>query len=207
VVTSDLEPGFEWQFDALSSTYSLRYDIRPDLGLGTYRLRIHSGRYTLESRSFEIVASSELTVRGVTAKESGGKTVLKFQAANPVPNKDASIWDRDRIPAGGTLKFAVAGKEGTAVYDKASQTWVAEVAGDVTSGEVSVADHGLADGWGNTSGAAKTLTIGQIAGLNWPAVMPVGGYCIPGPAGVGCFFPTTVFPWPPGPNPLPIWGF
>lgn len=206
-ITSDLEPGFEWRFDDASSTYSLEYDVPPDLGAGTYRLRIHSARYTLESRLFEIVASDGLTVRGVMANRSGGKTTLKFQAANPVPDPETSMWDRDRIPTGGALKFSVAGKDGTAAYDKATQTWVAEVAGDATAGEVAVAEHGLRDGWGNTSGAAKTLKVGQIEELKWPPVMPMGGHCIPGPAGVGCFFPTTVFPWPPGPNPLPIWGF
>jgi len=85
-----------------------------------------------------------------------------------------------------------------AIFDRATHTWVARVRGSATSGTIRVPQHGFTDRWGNTSGPAVTLRIGKVASQPWPPVMPVGGFCVPGPLGRGCFWPQAVYPWPPG---------
>ena len=47
----------------------------------------------------------------------------------------------------------------------------------------------LADGLGNRSGAAVTLTVGKIAAAQWPPHIGVGGGRSPGPFGQGAFPP------------------
>ena len=195
-VTSDLSPGFEWRFDSTSSTYSAVYDVAPDFPLGTYRFTITSARYTLHSRAFQVVPSDALSVLGVTAKHTGDSTILSFVAANPAPDPDVNLWDRARAPSGGTIAFTVAGRSGVAVFD--GRRWFARVAGDLSTGTVTVVAGGLRDRWGNTSSSPEALEIGKIRRQHWPPIMPVGGFCVPGPFGHGCFYPQAVYPWPPG---------
>ncbi|MFA5786117.1 MAG: neutral/alkaline non-lysosomal ceramidase N-terminal domain-containing protein [Actinomycetota bacterium] len=199
-VTSDLGLGFEWLYDDTTSSYSTVYDIPPDLPLGIYRLRVKSAQYTLHSPPFEVVASDGLVVRGVTVEKVNSETLLRFQAANPAPDPNANLLDRDKRPTGGSLKFAIGGKDIQAIYDPKSQTWAARIPADVVAGEVVVAEHGLTDAWGNTSGAEKALRVGQVEDLKWPPVMPIAGGPCPGATGEGTFYPPGLFPWPPGPQ-------
>jgi len=196
--TSDLNPGFEWRFDGTSSTYTAIFDVPFDFPTGTYRFKITSARYALVSRSFAVDDSDRLSILGVNARRSGGVTVLRFFAANPAPDPNVNLWDRARAPDGGAIVFTHGGVHGRATFDRATHTWIARMRGSATSGTVRVPPHGFTDRWGNPSGAAVTLRIGTIASQHWPPVMPVGGFCVPGPLGRGCFWPQAVYPWPPG---------
>jgi hypothetical protein len=199
--TSDLNPGFEWRFDETSSTYTAVFDVPPDFPTGTYRFKITSARYTLVSHSFAVDDSDRLTILGVTAQRSGGATVLRFFAANPTPDPNVNLWDRARSPDGGAIVFTHDGGHGRATFDRPMHTWIARMPGNATSGIIRVPMHGFTDRWGNTSGSAVTLRIGTVASQHWPPVMPVGGFCVPGFFGRGCFWPQAVYPWPPGPYP------
>ena len=200
-VTSDLKPGFEWRFDGASSRYTAVFDIPPDFPTGTYRFKITSARYTLVSHSFAVVDSDRLSILGVTARRSGGATLIRFFAANPAPDPNVNLWDRARSPDGGAIVFTHDGEHGRATFDDATRTWIARVPGDANSGIIRVPMHGFTDRWDNTSGPAVTLRIGTVAPQYWPPVMPVGGFCVPGFFGRGCFWPQAVYPWPPGSYP------
>ena len=200
-VTTDLNPGFEWRFDGASSTYSAVFDVPADFPTGTYRFKITSARYTLVSHSFAIADSSRLSILGVTARRSGGATVLRFFTANPSPDPNVNLWDRARSPDGGAILFTHDGAHGRATFDAATHAWIARMPGDATSGTIRVPQHGFTDRWGNTSGPAVGLRLGRVASQHWPPVMPVGGFCVPGPFGQGCFWPQKVYPWPPGSYP------
>ncbi|HEV2686521.1 MAG TPA: neutral/alkaline non-lysosomal ceramidase N-terminal domain-containing protein [Actinomycetota bacterium] len=192
--TSDLDPGFEWR--SQGSAYSASFDVAPEFSLGTYRFTIASARYTLRSRPFEVVPSEALSVLGVTARRSGSSTILSFIAANPAPDPILNFWDRSRSPSGGAIAFVFHGHAGRAAFQGGK--WVARVTGDARSGVVAIPPHGVLDRWGNMSGPGTTLTIGRVRRQQWPPVMPVGGFCVPGPFGQGCFWPQAVYPWPPG---------
>ena len=160
-----------------------------------------SARYTLVSHSFAIADSSRLSILGVTARRSGGATVLRFFTANPAPDPNMNLWDRARTPDGGAILFTHDGAHGRATFDTATHAWIARLPGDATSGTIRVPQDGFTDRWGNTSGPAVGLRIGAVASQHWPPVMPVGGFCVPGPFGHGCFWPQAVYPWPPGSYP------
>ena len=196
-VATDLDIGFQWWFE--SDTYHAVYDVVPELATGTYRLRVTSGSYLLDSDPFEVVASRRLIVRGVEAKVDDGGTVFSFHASNPAPDPDRNLWDRDRVPTGGSLTFRLqpGGEDLTAVYDTITRTWVARVDGVAVGSDVVVPDSGLTDGWGNTSGAGRVFRPGSIEATAWPPNMPVGGFCVPGAFAQGCFYPHGLFPWPP----------
>ncbi|MFA5892093.1 MAG: neutral/alkaline non-lysosomal ceramidase N-terminal domain-containing protein [Actinomycetota bacterium] len=195
---TDLDIGFQWRFE--DGVYRAVYDILPSLAVGTYRLRVTSGSYTpLDSRPFEVVSSRRLIVRGVEAKVDGGDTVFAFHATNPAPDPDRNLWDRERVPAGGSLTFRLqpGGEDLSAEYDPITHTWVARLAGVLSDRDVVVPDGGLTDGWGNTSGAGRVFRPGSIEATAWPPNMPVGGFCVPGAFAQGCFYPHGLFPWPP----------
>jgi len=60
----------------------------------------------------------------------------------------------------------------------------------------------LRDGLGNRSGRARTLRVGEIAPVSWPAPIPIAGGPVPGAGGIGTQPPGT----PPGPSPDPSGG-
>jgi hypothetical protein len=201
-VTDDFDFGFQWRFDDVSSTYSVAHEVPVDLATGAYRLKVTSKRYTLISQTFEIVASERLAVRGVTATPDGGSTVITFQAAMPAPDPAKNLLHRDRVPTGGKVNFSLRPGNASYVanYDAATRTWTARVPGTLGDAEVVVPDHGLMDAWGNTSGKERAYAFGKIDDLAWPPTMPVGGFCVPGATGQGCFYPDWIYPWPPGPQ-------
>ena len=127
--------------------------------------------------------------------------MLRFFTANPSPDPNVNLWDRARSPDGGAILFTHDGTHGRATFDAAMHAWIARMPGDATSGTIRVPQHGFTDRWGNTSGPAVSLRIGAVASQHWPPVMPVGGFCVPGPFGQGCFWPQKVYPWPPGSYP------
>ncbi len=195
---NDLGLGFVWRFDPSSSTYTASFDIPQDFPTGTYRFKVTSASYTLHSRPFRVAGSKALVVRGVVAEEGGA--LLRFHAALPAPDPAVNLLDRQVEPRGGVLRFRLGNLEGIARYDPATRTYEARLPRRVAAGEeVVIPEGGLEDEWGNRSGAERILRVGEVEKLSWPPPMPVGGWCVPGVGGSGCFYPEGLFPWPPGP--------
>lgn len=170
---SDLGVAFHWTEE--DGLYLARYEIARDQVLGTYRLRVTAARYELTSEPFEVVANTGLIVRGVQATATAEGTRLTFRAQNPPPEVREHLRYREQVPAGGTLVFAYESDTFEAVWDAATGGWVAEMAGDASGAAVEVPEGGLVDGAGNRSGRGDTFRVGEVAELDWPPEMAVGG--------------------------------
>jgi neutral ceramidase len=170
-VDSDLGDAFTWTEE--DGTYWARHDVAPDLPLGTYRLHITAARYAIASEPFQVTASRALIIRGVEGEPADGATRLVFRAQHPPPAPDRHLRYREPPPAGGVLRFRHGGTEHEARWDAISEGWLATVTGTVTT--VEVPDGALVDGNGNTSGAGGTFAVGDVAELDWPPDMEVGG--------------------------------
>lgn len=99
------------------------------------------------------------------------------------------LRSRRRQPTGGTVEFVVDGRTHEARWDVDDGGWVATVGGVAEGDEVTVPEGGLVDGLGNRSGDRTVLTVGEVADVEWPPNMGVGGGRPPGPGGVGTFPP------------------
>ena len=183
-VDSDLGVRFVWEES--DGDYSARWDVPADAIPGKYRVRVLSGGYTLTTRTFSVVPASSLQVLGA---ELVGRSVV-FRAQNPRPDAERSVAWRPVSPSGGSLRFVVVGgRTVTASYDPALGGWAAPVGALREGTRVVVPAGGLVDAAGNRSGAATTVTIGQVAAANWPNHLGTGGGRTPGPLGEGT--------WPP----------
>jgi len=178
-VATDLEFGFVWrEMDA--GEYAARYDVPPDLPTGTYRLRVQGAAYDLESRPFEVVPSTGLRIRGVRAEPVDGGTELVFLAQNPAPDPDRNLRTRPIQPRGGTLTLD--GFDRAARWDADRGGWTVAVDGVSGGDEMSVPEGGLVDGHGNRSGETVTLTVGEVADVEWPPHVGSGGERPPAPS-------------------------
>lgn len=182
-VDSDLGIRFVWEQSG--SDYTARYDVPATAAPGTYRVRVLSGSYTLTTRTFAVVPSSELKVLG--ARVVGSSLVLTAQ--NPRPDAERSVAWRPVSPVGGTLRFLVGSRSVTARYDAAAGGWVAPAGGLRDGARLTVPAGGLVDAAGNRSGSGASLVVGQVAAADWPAHLGTGGGRTPGPLGEGT--------WPP----------
>ncbi|ELZ12266.1 hypothetical protein C479_05643 [Halovivax asiaticus JCM 14624] len=184
-VTDDRGLGFVWS--EWLGHYTARFDVTPDLPTGTYRFRVNAARYELTTRSFDVVPATGLVVRGVRAGEPGSddSVALTVLAQNPPPDPDDSLRTRARSPHGGTATIEVDGETVVATWDGAAGGWVGTAQG-VTEGDVvTVPDAGLEDAFGNRSGDAVQLTVGEVADGEWPQNMTTGGGDPPGLFGIG----------------------
>jgi hypothetical protein len=186
---SDLGTGFVWR--EADGRYRARYDIDPALPLGRHRLRVLSGTYELTSEPFEIAASDELRLRGVSARRARrGRTRLLVLAQNPPPDPAVAIRWRGTLPAGGRVRLSLGGRRVAARWSNRAGGWIAFVRGSFRRGTtVVVPEGGFVDRFGNRSGAATELRVGEVAPPEWPPNMPVGGGRTPGPFGQGSFPP------------------
>lgn len=183
-VDTDLGSRFVWEED--DGDYTARYDVPADAAPGAHRLRILSGSYQLTTRSFEVVPAETLRVLGA---ELVGRSIV-FRAQNPTPDTTRSVGWRPISPEGGALRFFVAGgRTATARWDAAVGGWTAPAGALQNGATVIVPPAGLVDGVGNRSGAATTVTVGQVAEAQWPAHMGTGNGRPPGPFGEGTFPP------------------
>ncbi|WP_247729684.1 neutral/alkaline non-lysosomal ceramidase N-terminal domain-containing protein [Halovivax limisalsi] len=172
----------EWYGD-----YAARFDVTPDLPTGTYRFRVNAARYELASDPFEVVPSTGLLVRGIRTSEptSDGWVELTVLAQNPPPDPDDNLRSRERSPHGGTATLEIDGETVDAEWDEVAGGWVATVQ-DVDEGDVvTIPAGGLEDAFGNRSGDAVELTVGEVADVEWPENMTVGGGDPPGLFGIG----------------------
>lgn len=183
-VATDLGLGFVWTED--DGDYTARYDFPPDLETGRYRLRVTAAGYELTTDSFDVGPSRELRLRGVETMESTGRAPrLVFRAQNPPPDPERHLRTRLKEPRGGEVVFSIDGTERTARWDSEAGGWVATVGGTSAGDTVTVLDGGLVDKFGNRSGAATELEIGEVAEVEWPPNMETGGGRPPGPFGIG----------------------
>ena len=188
-VDSDLGIGFAWRESG--GRYLARYDLDPALAAGTHRLRVLSGAYELTGEPFEIVASDDLRIRGVTARRiRRGRTRLLVLAQNPPPDPAAAIRWREPSPSGGRVRLSVGGRRVVARWSNRAGGWTATIRGRVARGTpVTIAAGGLRDTHRNRNGSAADLRVGKVAALVWPPHIPVGGGRTPGPFGQGTFPP------------------
>ncbi|MFC3957770.1 neutral/alkaline non-lysosomal ceramidase N-terminal domain-containing protein [Halovivax cerinus] len=177
--------GFVWT--EWYGNYAARFDVPPDLPTGTYRFRVNAARYDIASNPFEVVPSTGLAIRGVRTTEptSAGSVELVVLAQNPPPDPDDNLRTRLRSPHGGTATIEVNGESNEASWSDAAGGWVATVQ-DVAEGDVvTIPAGGLEDAFGNRSGDAVELTVGEVADVEWPENMTVGGGDPPGLFGIG----------------------
>lgn len=179
-VATDLDLGFVWR-EREAGTYTARYDVPPALPTGTYRLRVRTGGGTVASSSLEVVPSTGLRVRGVRPASRDQPTVTVV-AQHPPPDPDRSLRARPQQPTGGTATLVVDGTAHEATWDGARDAWTAAVDGVTAGDRVTVPADGLVDGHGNRSGAATTLSVGEVAPLEWPPHIGSGGERPPAPA-------------------------
>jgi neutral ceramidase len=175
---------FVWTEDR--GRYTARYEFGPGHGTGRHRFRVRSGRYRLVTSAFEVIRSSGLIVRGAVI-ESQGRTLV-FHAQNPPPDPEAHMRTRPVVPAGGTLRFAVDGRERTARWDGERRAWVAPAANVRDGTDLTIPPGGLVDRHGNISGR-QHITVGELRPVRWPPPIGPAGGRTPGPFGVGT--------WPP----------
>jgi neutral ceramidase len=188
-VATDLDIGLTWRERLGTGRYTARFDVADDLPVGTYRFRIDSERYQLISDGFEVVASRGIELLGALADQRRGRRMrLRLFAQNPPPDPDANLRSRPVYPEGGSVRFQLEGRDHDAHWDAEEQAWVATVL-RADDGEVAVAEHGLVDGLGNTSGSAVVVRIGELADLDWPPHLGPAGGRPPGPLGIGTFPP------------------
>jgi hypothetical protein len=69
-----------------------------------------------------------------------------------------------------------------ATWDETAEAWTVTVDGVAAGDEVTVPAGGLVDGHGNRSGAEMALTVGEVAGVEWPPHIGSGGERPPAPA-------------------------
>ncbi|MEF8887083.1 MAG: neutral/alkaline non-lysosomal ceramidase N-terminal domain-containing protein [Haloarculaceae archaeon] len=179
-VATDLDLGFVWR-EQEAGTYTARYDVPPALPTGTYRLRVRTAGGAVASSSVEVVPSTGLRVRGVRLTSRDPPTVAVV-AQHPPPDPDRSLRTRTQQPTGGTVTLVVGGTAHEAAWDPALEAWTAAVDGVAAGDEVTVPAGGLVDGHGNRSGAATTLTVGEVAPPEWPPHIGSGGERPPAPA-------------------------
>jgi hypothetical protein len=183
---SDLGLGFFWREQ--DGNYGATYDVAANRALGTYRLRVLSGGYQLATHTFTVVRSRKLRVRGVQTTPLGASTRLLVLAQNPPPDPKANLLWRPKSPAGGRASLIVRGKRVRARWQAKAGGWVAIVRGSVLAGdEITVAT--LRDHLGNRTAAPVTVKAGDIAEVEWPPNIGVGGGRTPGPFGQGVFPP------------------
>jgi neutral ceramidase len=186
-VDDDLGLSFVWR--EADGAHTARYDLAARLRTGRYRLRVTSGSYELASRPFAVAASDDLQVRGVRARRlSGRRTRLVVVAQNPAPDPATAIRWRPQSPNGGRAVLRVRGRRVVARWSWKRGGWVAVVRSRVPAG-TPIAVRSLRDRWGNRAPAPVTLPAGEIAELEWPPNMGVGGGRTPGPFGQGSFPP------------------
>jgi neutral ceramidase len=178
-VATDLEFGFVWT--EAEGDYTARYDVPPDLPTGTYRLRIRGARYDLTTDPFAVRPSTGLRLRGVRAEPHGDGTRLAFEAQNPAPDPDRNLRTRPVRPTGGSLTFEHGGRMHGADWNPDGECWTAVVDGVSEGDSVTVPEGGLVDGYGNRSGAATELTVGEVAAVEWPSHVGSGGERPPAP--------------------------
>jgi neutral ceramidase len=180
-VATDLNHGLVWTVD--DGRYTARYEVPRTQKTGTYRMKVKAERYELETDEFEVVPSTDLRVLGAELNETRD---LVFYAQNPPPDPDCHLRSRRLLPDGGKVEFNSGGRSHTAVWDKETEAWKAEV--DVSGGDKLVLPEGaLTDGLGNRSGDKKVLEVGEVSEATWPSDMEPGGGHPPGPFGVGRF--------------------
>jgi hypothetical protein len=177
----DLGLGFYWR-ETSDGAYGAIYDVPAGLATGTYRVRVLSGSYTLETRPFTVRPSAKLVVRGVVAR--GGRLIVRAQ--NPAPDPGANLLWRPRSPSGGRATLVAGGRTLVARWSAKAGGWVARARG-TTSGSVTV--RALRDGSGNRIAAPVEVPIGTLAPVQWPSNIGVGGGRTPGPLGQGEFPP------------------
>jgi len=186
-VDSDLGLGFYWREN--EGRYGAIYDVPASLAAGTYRVRVLSGSYTLESETFAVEPSTGLRVRGVAARAvRGGRTKMVVLAQNPAPDPAANLLWRPKSPAGGVARLTVGGRAVTARWSAAAKGWVARVRGTVSPG-TPVTVGALRDRFGNRIAERVTVEAGKVAAVQWPPNIGVGGGRTPGPLGQGEFPP------------------
>jgi neutral ceramidase len=182
---SDLGLAFLWR--ETGGRYGALYDVGAGVATGRYRVRVHSGDYDLASEPFRIVASQALRVRGVRLRHDRGDTRLVALAQNPPPDPTQSIVWRPESPAGGRVVIKLSGERHVARWNSKRQGWVTRVDGRLEEG--SPAKVQVRDRFGNRSKGAARVALGDVATLEWPPSMGVGGGRTPGPFGEGTFPP------------------
>ena len=118
------------------------------------------------------------------------RTRLVLTAQHPAPDPQRAILHRDTSPSGGRAILQIGSKNVIAKWNPAAGGWVATVRGRIPDGtSITLAAGALKDGAGNVNGKPATLRTGDIAPLEWPRPMGVGGGRTPGPGGQGTFPP------------------
>lgn len=182
---SDLGLSFLWR--EADGTYGAIYDVGPSLPTGRYRVRITSSEYELTTDPFRVVRSSELVLRGVEARSRGAGTRLVVRAQNPPPDPTQSLIWRSQTPVGGRAVVELEGERHLARWSASRRAWVAAVRGDVEEGD-RVEVVRLVDRFRNRARGGE-FEVGELATLDWPPNMGVGGGRTPGPFGEGQFPP------------------
>jgi neutral ceramidase len=188
-VETDLGRGFVWR-EHLGG-YEARYEVPADLPGGRYRLRVTAAGYELDLGEFRVVEATTLRLRGaeLTGRRRGGGAELAFVAQNPPPDPAVHVRARPTRPAGGSVRFLVGGREGTARWDEERASWIALVPGLAQGDHLDVVEGGLTDGHGNRSGPPHRVVVGEVAPLDWPPNLGPAGGASPGPFGIGTFPP------------------
>jgi neutral ceramidase len=182
---TDLGLSFLWR--EADGTYGAIYDVGPSLPAGRYRVRVQSGSYELATDPFRVVRSSGLVVRGVEARTRGADTRLVVRAQNPPPDPTQSLVWRSQTPVGGRAVVKFDGERRLARWNPGRRGWVTRVPGRVAEGEL-VKVVRLRDRFGNRA-RPGSFEVGDLAVLDWPPNMGVGGGRTPGPFGEGQFPP------------------
>ena len=99
---SDLGLGFYWR-ETSDGAYGAIYDVPAGLAPGTYRVRVLSGAYTLETQRVHGAAVDE--ARGPRRGGRGARIVVRAQ--NPAPDPGANLLFRPQSPAGGVARLTV----------------------------------------------------------------------------------------------------
>jgi neutral ceramidase len=184
-VDSDLGLAFLWR--EASGRYGAIYDVGAGMSTGRHRVRIVSGDYALATDPFRIVASQSLHARGIRLRHDGGDTRLVALAQNPPPDPTQSIVWRPESPAGGRAVIKLDGERLLARWNPKRQGWVARVEGRLEEGRPATLQ--VRDRFGNRTKGAARVRLGEVAPLDWPPSMGVGGGRTPGPFGEGTFPP------------------
>lgn len=190
-VPVDDDLGFRFAWQVADGEYTARYELEPDAPLGTHRFRITSGAYELITDSFEVVTSRSLRVRGATVERlDDGQIRVDLHAQNPPPDAELSTIARRVTPADGEITFVVNGRVHTAVWDASREAYSVIVAHAVENGDLlALPDGGFVDAFGNSTGDAFDLVVGEVTPLDWPNHMGPGGGRTPGVGGEGSFPP------------------
>jgi hypothetical protein len=183
---TDLGLAFFWRED--SGNYGATYDVSGNRAPGQYRLRVLSGKYQLATHEFTVERSTKLRVRGVKVAAARGGSRLTVVAQNPPPDPLHNLLWRPRSPSGGRAVLHIGDHDVSAGWDAKRHGWVALVRPAVAAG-TSIVVKSLADRYGNHLAEPISVKAGEIAKLDWPPNMGVGGGRTPGPFGQGTFPP------------------